>query len=106
MAIDVRRRPGRYAGERTAAVVRSRRRQVPRDRSVWLAVGLALSMLVFAVVGGGSTAWFATGVVVGVLAMVGAVLLTSGLGPEKTWVAGAEGERATAVALGPLEAAD
>ena len=104
MAIDVGRRPGEHAGERVRAGLRTRRRLVLRDRLLWLAVGLAGSMLVFALVRGGDAAWFSAGVIVGSVAMAVLVVTTLPVGRERSWADGAEGERATAEALRPLEA--
>lgn len=102
MAIDVR-RPGQLAEERVRAVVRARRRRVLGGRLPWVALGLALTMVVFALVEGGAAAWFAVGAIAGSLAMALAVVLAPGLGPERTWAEGSAGERATAAALAPLE---
>jgi nuclease-like protein len=104
VAIDVGRRPGQHAQERVRAGLRTRRRLVLRDRLVWLAVGLAGSMLVFALARGGDAAWFSAGVIVGSLAMAVLVVTTLPLGHERSRADGAEGERATAEALRPLEA--
>lgn len=102
MAVDVR-RPGQHAEERARAIVRARRRRVLRDRLPWLALGLGLAMLAFALVEGAAAAWFATGVIAGSVAIALVAVLAPALGPERTWVEGAEGERATAAALRPLE---
>ena len=104
MAIDVGRRPGQHAEERTHAIMRARRRGVARDRGIWLGAGLVASMLVFALLEGGSAAWFASGVAVGTAAMTILTLTVVPIGRERSWADGAEGERATAEALRPLEA--
>jgi hypothetical protein len=105
MAIDVGRRPGQHAEERTRAIMEARRRGVARDRAIWLGAGLVASMLVYAVLQGGSAAWFASGVAVGTAAMTLLTLTVVPIGPERSWADGAVGERATAKALRPLEAA-
>jgi hypothetical protein len=104
MAIDVGRRPGQHAEERARAIMGRRRRGVARDRAIWLGAGLVASMLVYALLQGGSAAWFASGVAVGTAAMTILILTVVPLGRERSWAEGAEGERATAEALRPLEA--
>jgi hypothetical protein len=64
MAIDVGRRPGQHAEERVRAIMGARRRGVARERGLWLGAGLVAAMLVYALLQGGSAAWFASGVAV------------------------------------------
>jgi hypothetical protein len=70
----------------------------------WLVLGLALAMLVFALLSGGAAAWFSAGVVAGSAAMALLTLLLVPVGKERSWAEGADGERATAAALRQLEA--
>jgi hypothetical protein len=105
MAIDVGRRPGQHAEERVRTIMGARRRGVARERGLWLGAGLVAAMLVYALLQGGSAAWFASGVAVGTAAMTLLTLTVVPAGRERSWADGAEGERATAKALRPLEAA-
>jgi hypothetical protein len=103
MAVDAQRGSGQSTKKRVRTAVRARRRVTLRERALWVGVGLAATLLVFALVRGGNAAWFALGAIVGSLSLVAAFGLRAGR--ERRRPAVGDGERATAAALRPLEAA-